>query len=106
MDFDFLTLREKEKKLKVHVNQLEKFVEESELEPNFWFLPCQIACYSNLLASIYSIVDLLHFMVVQIEYLVVELQSCGVAWTELQEHSNEPIFFRVVGVSNIQFRTV
>ncbi|KAH7866026.1 hypothetical protein Vadar_014418 [Vaccinium darrowii] len=85
MDFVFLTLREKQEKLRIHVNQLEKFAGESALEPNFWFLPFRAACYNKLIASISKIVDVLLFLAVQMESLVEESRRCGVSWTELQE---------------------
>ncbi|KAI8556903.1 hypothetical protein RHMOL_Rhmol05G0292600 [Rhododendron molle] len=64
---------------------------ESELEPNFWFLPSQVACYSKLLASISKKADLLHFLVIQMEALVEESQRFGVAWRELQEQLNSDL---------------
>ncbi|KAE9447820.1 hypothetical protein C3L33_20290, partial [Rhododendron williamsianum] len=91
MDLVFLTLREKQEKLKLHVNQLEKFAGESELEPNFWFLPFQIGCYNKMLMSLSKMVDLLLFMAVQMESLVEESQRCGVAWSELQELINSDL---------------
>ncbi|KAH7866854.1 hypothetical protein Vadar_025828 [Vaccinium darrowii] len=92
MDFVFLTLRQKQEKLKIRVNQLEKFAGESELEPNFWFLPFRVACYSNLIASISKMVDLLHFMVVQMQSLMEESLICGVTWKEFQEHIDSDLY--------------
>ncbi|KAF7144205.1 hypothetical protein RHSIM_Rhsim05G0189900 [Rhododendron simsii] len=91
MDIVFLTLREKQEKLKVHVNQLKKFARESELEPNFWFLPFQTACYNKLLTSISKMVDLQLFMVVQMESLLEESKRCGIAWRDLQEWINSDL---------------
>ncbi|RRT57325.1 hypothetical protein B296_00047331 [Ensete ventricosum] len=54
--------KEKEKKLRVKVNALRKYVQEAETEPNFWFLPFPVACYKNLCASMTKMVDLLHFL--------------------------------------------
>ncbi|KAG5550174.1 hypothetical protein RHGRI_015208 [Rhododendron griersonianum] len=100
MDIVFLTLREKQEKLKVHVNQLKKFAGESELEPNFWFLPFQTACYNKLLMSISKMVDLQLFMAVQMESLVEESRRCGVAWRDLQERINSDLDLFKKGVSS------
>ncbi|KAH7867326.1 hypothetical protein Vadar_031983 [Vaccinium darrowii] len=100
MDFVFLTLRQKQEKIKIHVNQLEKFAGEAELEPDFWFLPFQVACYSKLIASISKMVDLLHFMVVQMQSLVEESLVCGVAWKEFQEHIDRDLYLFKKDVSS------
>ncbi|XP_058215110.1 uncharacterized protein LOC131326369 [Rhododendron vialii] len=100
MDIVFLTLREKQEKLKVHVNQLKKFAGESELEPNFWFLPFRTACYNKLLMSISKMVDLQLFMAVQMESLVEESRRCGVAWRDLQERINSDLDLFKKGVSS------
>ncbi|CAL9155538.1 unnamed protein product [Musa hybrid cultivar] len=54
--------KEKEKKLRVKVTALRKYVQEAEAEPNFWFLPFPVACYKKLCASMTKMVDLLHFL--------------------------------------------
>ncbi|KAI3468580.1 hypothetical protein Pfo_025243 [Paulownia fortunei] len=43
------------RKLKSHVNELGKFIEEAEVEPNFWFLPFHSACYSKLKVSFHAL---------------------------------------------------
>ncbi|KAF7143496.1 hypothetical protein RHSIM_Rhsim05G0190000 [Rhododendron simsii] len=104
MDIVFLTLREKQEKLKVHVNQLKKFAGESELEPNFWFLPFQTACYNKVLMSISKMVDLQLFMAVQMESLVEESRRCGVAWRDLQERINSDLdLFKKGVISSLHF---
>ncbi|KAI8556587.1 hypothetical protein RHMOL_Rhmol05G0265800 [Rhododendron molle] len=104
MDLVFLTLRKKQEKLKLHLNQLEKFAGESELEPNFWFLPFQIGCYNKMLMSLSKMVDLLLFMAVQMESLVEESQRCGVAWSELQELINSDLdLFKKDSSSSLRF---
>lgn len=54
-------LFEREKQLKISLGELKKFVEEAEVEPNFWFLPFHSACYWKLLGSLTKMVDLLLF---------------------------------------------
>jgi hypothetical protein len=54
-------LEENQRKLKVQVNELKKFVIEAEAEPNFWFLPFHSGCYNRLLGSLSKLVDVLHF---------------------------------------------
>ncbi|RVW33788.1 hypothetical protein CK203_074810 [Vitis vinifera] len=55
-------MREKQNKLKMNVNELNKFIGEAKLEPNFWFLPFQGACYSKLWESLSKVEDLLLFV--------------------------------------------
>ncbi|KAK6926941.1 hypothetical protein RJ641_008660 [Dillenia turbinata] len=45
-------LEDKQKKLKMAVNELKQFVGEAEVEPNFWFLPFCGAAYKKLLVSL------------------------------------------------------
>ncbi|XP_073053953.1 uncharacterized protein [Primulina eburnea] len=54
-------LGDRQKTLKIHVNELGKFIEEAEMEPNFWFLPFHSACYSKLKGSLSRMVDFLLF---------------------------------------------
>ncbi|KAH6760910.1 P-hydroxybenzoic acid efflux pump subunit [Perilla frutescens var. frutescens] len=54
-------LEERLKKLRFHVNELGKFIEEAEVEPNFWFLPFHSACYVKVKVSLSKVVDFLHF---------------------------------------------
>lgn len=49
------------RKLKSHLNELGKFIEEAEVEPCFWFLPFHSACYSKLKLSLSRMVDFLLF---------------------------------------------
>ncbi|KAA8518886.1 hypothetical protein F0562_016340 [Nyssa sinensis] len=97
----FPSLREKQKKLKTHVEELEKFTRLADLEPNFWFLPFRIACYRKLLGSLSMMVDLLHFMTYRMEFPLEASQRCQLAWRELQEHmsSDLDIFQKNVGYS-------
>ncbi|KAM0067257.1 hypothetical protein Hdeb2414_s0002g00058871 [Helianthus debilis subsp. tardiflorus] len=50
------------KKLKANVNVLRKFIEEAEMEPNFWFLPFNGGCYNKLLKTLSNMVSLLVFL--------------------------------------------
>ncbi|KAF8030862.1 hypothetical protein BT93_D0142 [Corymbia citriodora subsp. variegata] len=54
-------LEETQKRVKMSVLELRKFVEEAEVEPNFWFMPFHSACYGRLLGSSSKMADLLHF---------------------------------------------
>lgn len=51
-------LFEREKQLKISLGELKKFVEEAEVEPNFWFLPFHSACYWKLLSCLTTMADL------------------------------------------------
>ncbi|BFG36140.1 hypothetical protein CerSpe_224140 [Prunus speciosa] len=81
----FPKLRQKQKKLKSHVNKLQKFIEEAELEPNFWFIPFNGSCYRKLLRSLSKMGDLLLFMSNKIEFLSVVLQRCEIDSEDLQK---------------------
>ncbi|XP_017982578.1 PREDICTED: uncharacterized protein LOC18590727 [Theobroma cacao] len=75
-------LVENQKKLKIHVNQLGKFIGEAEVEPNFWFLPFHSACYGRLLGSLSKMVDLLLFGAHAIGFLEQESQKLETSWKE------------------------
>ncbi|TXG74021.1 hypothetical protein EZV62_002600 [Acer yangbiense] len=62
-------LVENQKRLKMHVNELGRFIGEAEVEPNFWFLPFHSACYSKLLVSLTKMVDLLLFSAHSVRFL-------------------------------------
>ncbi|KAL9683743.1 hypothetical protein QQ045_021168 [Rhodiola kirilowii] len=57
-----LPLREKQQALKSHVEELERFIDEAEIEPNFWFVPFNTCVYRKLLKSFSKTVDLLSFV--------------------------------------------
>lgn len=50
------------KRLKSDVIELGKYIEEADVEPNFWFLPFNSECYHKLLVSLNKIVDMLGFV--------------------------------------------
>ncbi|XP_073047648.1 uncharacterized protein [Primulina eburnea] len=60
---------EMQKRLKIHVNELGKFIEEAEVEPNFWFLPFHSACYKKLKGSLSKMADFLLFESCAIEVI-------------------------------------
>lgn len=78
-------MREKQKQLRYHVRELQNFIAEAELEPNFWFLPFHCGCYNKLLISICKMTDLLHFTIHLIGFLSAASQMLGVTWEEIQE---------------------
>ncbi|KAE8724518.1 hypothetical protein F3Y22_tig00010271pilonHSYRG00012 [Hibiscus syriacus] len=78
-------LRVKQKNLKCHARELQNFITEAELEPNFWFLPFHSGCYNKLLRSIYEVADLLHFSIHQIGFLSQTCQILGITWEEIQK---------------------
>ncbi|XP_075508181.1 uncharacterized protein LOC142545092 [Primulina tabacum] len=63
------TTEEMEKRLKIHVNELGKFIEEAEVEPNFWFLPFHSDCYKKLKGSLSKMADFLLFESYAIEVI-------------------------------------
>ncbi|KAK8496726.1 hypothetical protein V6N12_019854 [Hibiscus sabdariffa] len=83
-------LRGKQKNLKYHARELQNFIAEAELEPDFWFLPFHRCCYNKLVRSIYKVSDLLHFSIHQIGFLSQASQILGITWEDIQQHiSNE-----------------
>ncbi|KAJ7947678.1 p-hydroxybenzoic acid efflux pump subunit aaeB [Quillaja saponaria] len=69
-------LEENQMKLKMHVNELRKFIGEAEVEPNFWFLPFHTACYNKLLGSLSKMIDLLLFGAQAVRFLEQESKRC------------------------------
>ncbi|KAJ9565299.1 hypothetical protein OSB04_001265 [Centaurea solstitialis] len=65
------------KKLKANVNELRKFIEEAEMEPNFWFLPFNGVCYNKLLKTLVNMEGLLVFMNHAYESLDQESRQMG-----------------------------
>ncbi|CAN6576386.1 unnamed protein product [Malus baccata var. baccata] len=78
-------LRQKQSKLKSHVKKLEKFIEEAQLEPNFWFIPFNGACYGKLLRSLSNMENLSLFMSNIIESLSLVLQCFDLDLEELRK---------------------
>lgn len=94
-------LRDKQKRLKSHINELEKFIAEAEMEPNFWFLPFHGSCYENILASLSRMADLLLFVAYKTEFLSQLSERFGVSWKQMQEPINDDLelFKEKVGYS-------
>lgn len=86
-----LALRKKQKNLKFHLEELERFIGEAQLEPNLWFKTFRESCYSELLKLLLKMVDILLFVAYEIEFLSQVSNSSGVAWKELQEHINDDL---------------
>ena len=84
-------LREKQNKLKNHFNDLEKFISEAGLEPNFWFLPFHGPCYGKLLESLSKMLDLTSFVTYKIEFLSQVSKIFALDFNELQERMNEDL---------------
>lgn len=47
--------------LGTEVGELKKFIDEADVEPNFWFRPFHVSCYKKLFTSLSRIVDFLEF---------------------------------------------
>lgn len=75
-------LLENQRRLKLEVSVLEKFIGEADVEPNFWFLPFHSACFGKILGSLSKMVDLLLFSAQSVEFLEQESQKMGISWKE------------------------
>ncbi|XWS74154.1 hypothetical protein CRYUN_Cryun02cG0191300 [Craigia yunnanensis] len=96
-------LVENQKKLKIHVNQLGKFIGEAEVEPNFWFLPFHSACYDGDLKlfkeSVGSLIKYLGKMslIKSLPILDKEFEKNNISHRLEMGKSPCPNFFRVFG---------
>ncbi|CAK7331600.1 unnamed protein product [Dovyalis caffra] len=75
-------LVESQRRLKLDVSELAKFIGEAEVEPNFWFLPFHSACYCKILGSLSKLVDLLLFSADIVGLLEHESHKFGASWKE------------------------
>lgn len=66
---------ENQKRLKMGVIELGKFIGEAEAEPDFWFVPFNGGCYGKILRSLKTMVDLFLFSNHSIVVLEQELQK-------------------------------
>ncbi|XP_024191216.1 uncharacterized protein LOC112195094 [Rosa chinensis] len=102
----FPALKQKQDNLKSHLNQFEKFVVEAELEPNFWFIPFNSACYRKLLRSVLKMTDLSLFMSNKVQSLSLALKRFEVAAEDLQSHikgmKNDIDLFKNIVCSSLQ----
>ncbi|KAG9142592.1 hypothetical protein Leryth_011680 [Lithospermum erythrorhizon] len=80
-----VVLKEKQKLLRSHVNGLNKYILDAELEPDFWFLPFPGHCYRKIHRSLSNMEELVHIMASDIELLSQELHKNGVDWSEIRE---------------------
>ncbi|KAK9985310.1 hypothetical protein SO802_030261 [Lithocarpus litseifolius] len=84
-------LREKQNKLKTHFNDLEKFISEAGLEPNFCFLPFHGPCYGKLLESLSKMLDLTSFVTNKLEFLSQASKRFALDFNELQDRMNDDL---------------
>lgn len=85
-------LRQKQHTLKSHVEELERYIKEAEIEPSFWFVPFNSSIYRKLLHSFSKTVDLLSFIACISETLLqISQRSETSTWTEFQEHVNDDL---------------
>ncbi|CAK9164555.1 unnamed protein product [Ilex paraguariensis] len=76
-------------RLKTHVDELRKYIEEAEAEPNFWFFPFHCACYYKLLGSLSNMVDFLLFGTHAIRFLQQESSRIdNTVWNEAANKLN------------------
>ncbi|XP_004295928.1 PREDICTED: uncharacterized protein LOC101294054 [Fragaria vesca subsp. vesca] len=61
LQFGRAQLEDSQKCLKLHVEELGKFIAEADVEPNFWFLPFHTASYGKLMSSLSKMMELLVF---------------------------------------------
>ncbi|KAK7396499.1 hypothetical protein VNO78_17549 [Psophocarpus tetragonolobus] len=84
-------LKEGQTKLKCLVDKLEEFTVEAELEPNFWFVPFNNACYRKMLESLSRMTDLLLFVAYSMETIGLLSQKDGEFWVDLCDRVNENV---------------
>ncbi|KAG9158170.1 hypothetical protein Leryth_000318 [Lithospermum erythrorhizon] len=58
-----------QKEMNFNLIQLKKFIEEAEVEPNFWFVPFNSGCYNKLWGSLSKMTQFLHFGTHAIRFL-------------------------------------
>ncbi|XXG54785.1 hypothetical protein AAC387_Pa03g2578 [Persea americana] len=97
-----VALKNKEKKLRKHIHELAKHIEEADVEPNFWFMPLPTASCRRILASLSKMVELLLFAVHGMEFLGHESHALGVVWNDLQEHLNGDLMLFKEACSSIK----
>ncbi|KAF6172075.1 hypothetical protein GIB67_029493 [Kingdonia uniflora] len=78
-------VKDNQKRLRIHITQLTKFIEEAKVEPNFWFLPFHSNCYNKLLGSLTKMAELLFFANRALGFFVQESQKIGIPCKEIKE---------------------
>ncbi|PIA39051.1 hypothetical protein AQUCO_02700312v1 [Aquilegia coerulea] len=84
-------LKEKEKKLKIHLSALLKVMGEAEAEPNFWFRPFSNECYGKLHRTLSKMLEIFMFATHAIEFLVRESHIPEAVWKEHQERVDRDV---------------
>ena len=83
-------MKDKQRNLKSHLDDLKKLVADAEMEPDFWFLPFPTSCYQKLLGSMSNMMDMLYFIMFNMEKLQESAKGCDTQRTnKLQEHMNK-----------------
>ncbi|OIW11233.1 hypothetical protein TanjilG_28324 [Lupinus angustifolius] len=93
-------LREGQHRLKARVCRLEEFTAEAKLEPNFWFRPFHSGCYTKMLESLSTMVDLLIFVAYSMEQVTRLSQKDGVCRVDFQDRvkDNIELFKNRIGI--------
>lgn len=107
--FPSVALTAKQNKLKVHVEELERFIKEADVEPNFWFLPFNSCIYQKLLNSLAKTVDLLSFVACISEAMLQISQRLEASsWMEFQvlvnedlKHFNDKLHSSLTGLEDV-----
>lgn len=88
----FLEMKDKQRNLKSQMDDLKKLVADAEMEPDFWFLPFPTSCYQKLLESMSNMMDMLYFIIFNMEKLQESAKGCDTRRiNELQEHMNKEV---------------
>ncbi|XP_055835325.1 uncharacterized protein LOC129903837 [Solanum dulcamara] len=96
-------LEEIQKNLKFQVNELGKFIEEAEAEPNFWFLPFNSGCYGKVMVSLSKMVEYLLFGSQALRSLQ-QHSTSSVDWNNLD--ADLMLFKDLIGTSTKYFEEV
>ncbi|KAL6528708.1 hypothetical protein OROMI_029353 [Orobanche minor] len=83
----FIELRGRQRNFNSLVLELEKFVAEADLEPDFWYLPFRTSCYRKLVGSLTNISDLLYFITYNFGILLELCESSSNTCEELFKES-------------------
>ncbi|KAL6203220.1 hypothetical protein ACLB2K_026923 [Fragaria x ananassa] len=101
-------LEDSQKCLKLHVEELGKFIAEADVEPNFWFLPFHTASYGKLMSSISKMMELLVFSGHAIGVLEQNSQFLEGSWKGIvaKMECDLELFKKMVGSLIICFRDI
>ncbi|KAL6519423.1 hypothetical protein OROGR_018743 [Orobanche gracilis] len=83
----FIELRDRQRNFNSLVLELEKFVAEADLEPDFWYLPFRTSCYRKVGVSLTNISDLLYFITYNFGILLELCETSSNACKELFKES-------------------